>query len=207
MKDSADFQGLEHSADVLEVPLVHLPRFILFPAEGLNLVDAGQVVLQFAVQFAHLFLGNAKIRADFLGEDHAGNQDQGDRRTGDEGQLGIDGQQHDQHAGEGDQIGDRFRDHMGVEQFKIPGVVHHPAHQIAGLLVMEVPQVHALQLVVGPGAQVAHQIPGGFMGQIIAEEAEQDAQQIQPHQHCRQRADLPQARFVNAPFDDARHSG
>ena len=66
MEDRADFQCPEHGADVFEIPFVDLLGFIFLPAEGLNLMDTGKVVLQFAVQFPHLFLGDPEERANLL---------------------------------------------------------------------------------------------------------------------------------------------
>ena len=86
-------------------------------------------------------------------------------------------------------------------------LVKHPAHQIAGLLVVEIAQVHALQLVIGFRAQITHQIPSCLMRQIIAQKPEQHPQQIQRHQRRSQPADGMQAVFIHAAFHNARHSG
>ena len=192
---------------MFKVMLVDFFGFIFLPAEGLDLVDAGEVVLELAVEFAHFLLGNPEEGADFFGKDDAGKEDQGNRRAGDQGQLPVDGQQHDQHAGEGHQVGDGFRNHVGVEQFKVPGVVDNPAHQVAGLLVVEIAQVHVLQLVIGAGPQVAHQVPGRLMGQVVAQEAEEDPQQVQGHQRRGHQADGVQVRLGQALFHQSRHGG
>ena len=96
---------------------------------------------------------------------------------------------------------------MGIKQFKIPGVIHHPAHQVTGLLVVKVSQVHPFQFVIGPGTQIAHQVPGRLMRQVIAQKTEQDPEQVQSHQYRSQRTDLPQARFIHSAFHDPRHGG
>ena len=61
-------------------------------------MDAGEIVLELAVEFAHLCLGDPEEGADFFGENDAGNEDEGNRRAGDEGKLPVDGQQDDQDA-------------------------------------------------------------------------------------------------------------
>ena len=178
MEDRTDLQRLQHRVDMFEILLIHLFRFIFFPPEGLDLMNAGKVVLQFAVQFTHLFLGDPEIRANLLGKDNTGNENQRNRRTRNQGQLCVNGQQYNQHAEECDQVGNRLGDHMGIQQFKVPGIIHHPAHQITGLFVMEISQVHPFQLVIRPGTQIPHQVPGRLMGQVIAQETEQDPQQV-----------------------------
>ena len=207
MEDAAELQGLQHGLDVFKVMLVYLFCFIFLPAEGLDLMNAGEVVLEFAVEFAHFLLGNPEEGADFFGEDDAGKEDEGDRRAGDQRQLPVDGQQHDEYAGESDQVGDGFRDHVGVEQLKVPGVIDDPAHQVAGLLVVEIAQVHMLQLVIGPGAQVAHQVPGSLMGQVVAEEAEEDPQQVQGYQRRGHQADGMQSLLGQAFLHQSCHGG
>ena len=67
--------------------------------------------------------------------------------------------------------------------------------------------MHPLQLVVGLGAQVAHQIPGGLVRQIVAQEPEKDPQQIQAHQDRRQLPDGLQPLLGDTIADDARHPG
>ena len=96
---------------------------------------------------------------------------------------------------------------MGVEQLKIPCIVDNAAHQVTGLLVVEVAKMEAFQLIVGFGAQIAYQKPGGLVGQIVAQEAEHDAQKIQPHQQQRQQTDPAQGGFVHATLHNACGSG
>ena len=207
MKNRADLQGLKHGTDVREILNVHLLRFIFFPAEGLDLVNAGEIVLKLSVQFTHFLLGNPEKWPDLFGKENAGGKDQGKRSAGDQRQFPVDGQQHDEDAQEGDQVCDGFGNHMGIEQFEIPGVVHNPAHQVTGLLVVKIAQVHMLQLVISPGSQIADQIPGSLVGQIIAEKPEENAQQIQPDQRHSEQADGMQAGLIHAGFHNARHGG
>ena len=96
---------------------------------------------------------------------------------------------------------------MGVQQLEIPGVVDDAAHQVAGLLVMEIAQVQPFKLVVGLCAQVAHQEPGGLVGHVIAAEAEQDAQQVQRHKDRRQSEDRLHGCFRHADLNNACHGG
>ena len=207
VKHGAHLQRLQHGADVGEILFVHPLCLIGLPAKGLDFMDARQVVLQLAVQFAHLLLGNAEEGAHLFGEDHAGDENQRDRRAGDQRQPPVDGGQHHQHAHERDQVGDGFRNDVGVEQLKIPGVVDHPAHQVARLLVVEEAQVHPLQLVVGAGAQVAHQVPGRPVGQVVAHEAEQYPQQVQRRQCGGENEDPVQPGLVHAALHHAGHRG
>ena len=207
MKHRADAQGMEHGLDVGEILLVDPLGFVVLPAEGLDLMHARDIVLELAVQLAHLLLGGAEERPHLFGKHKAGSEDQRQRNAGDQRQLGIDGQQHHQYAGEGDEIGDHIRDDVGVEVLKVAGIIDHAGHQVAGLLVMEEAQVEALQLVVDLRAQIAHQVPGGLMRHVIAAEAEEDPQQIQPHQHERQHEDDLHPLRRDALLNDARHGG
>ena len=170
-------------------------------------MHAGDIVLQLAVQFAHLLLGDAEIGPHLFGKHETGGQDQRQRDGRDQRELSVDGQQHHQHAGEGDEIGDHIRNDMGVEQLKIPGIIDHAGHEVAGLLVMKEAQVETFQLVVGLRAQVAHQIPGSLVSNVIAAKAEQNPQQIQSHQGKGQQQDGLHALRGDAPFHDARHGG
>ena len=207
MEDGAETQGEKLGVHLLEVLLVHLLRLIVLPAEGLDLMEAGQVILELAVELARLLLGQAEIGPHLLGEDHPGKEDQGDGGAGDEGQLPVDGQQDDQHPQEGHQIGEALRDDVGIELLEIPGVVHHPAHEVAGLLVVEIAQVHPFQLVVGPGAQVPHQVPGRLVGQIIAQKAEQHPEQVKRDKNSGKRIDLIETGLIHTVFHDPGHGG
>ena len=207
MKDGADFQGFQHGNYMLKIPFIDAAGFIGFPAECLYLMNPGKVVLQLSVKLAHFLLGNAEIRTDLLREDHPGEQNQRNGRTGDDGKLPVDGQQNDQDAGKGDQVGDGLRDHVGVQKLEVARVIHNPAHKIPGLLVMKIAQMHMLQLVIGPGSQITHQIPGGFVRQVIAQKTEQDTQQIQADQDHRKRPDPGERSPVDAIADDPRHLG
>ena len=115
MEYRADLQGLQHGAHVLEIALIHTLGLVFLAPEGLDLVNAGQVVLQLGVQLTHLLLGDPEEGPYLFREDHTGDHDQRDRRTSDQGQLPVDDQQDDQGATEGDQIGDGLRNHVGVE--------------------------------------------------------------------------------------------
>ena len=75
---------------------------------------------------------------------------------------------------------------MGIKQFKIPGIIYHTAHQIAGLLVMEKSQIQTLQFIIHPASEIPHQIPGCLMCQIIAEEPENHPEKIQRQQQQRE---------------------
>ena len=68
MKNSTDFQGLQHGADMFKIPFVHTFRFVFLAAEGLNLMNSGQIILKFSIQFSHFFLGDTEIWPDFFGE-------------------------------------------------------------------------------------------------------------------------------------------
>ena len=207
MEHGADLQRLQHGADVFEVPRVHLPGFIFFPPEGLDLMNAGEIILQFPVQLAHFLLGDPEIGPDLFGEHKSGGEDQRERRAGNQRQFPVDGQQDDQDPRKGNQVGDRLRNQMRVKQFEITGVIHDPAHQVAGLLIMEITQVHMLQLVVGSGPQIAHQIPGGLVGQIVAQKPEQDPEQVQTDQHGRKDQNGTHAFFIHTRLHDSRHVG
>ena len=58
MKNGADLQGLEHGPDMIKILLIHAPGFISVPAERLNLVYPGEIVLEFSTQFTHFLLGH-----------------------------------------------------------------------------------------------------------------------------------------------------
>ena len=152
-------------------------------------MNAGQIVLQPRVQLAHALLGHLEKGSYLFGKDHTRNQDQRDREAGDQRQLPVDREQDRKYAGEGHQIGDQLRDDMGVEQFKISGIVHHPAHQVARLLVMEKAEIKALQPVIQPPPQISHQVPGRLVGQVVAQEPKQHPQQIQAEQDQGEGAD------------------
>ena len=119
VEDGADLQRLKHGADVVEVLFVDASGLVFLPSEGLDLVDAGKVVLQLSVEFAHFGLGYAEEEAHLFRKDDAGDQDQRDRGAGDQRQFRVDGQQHDQHAGKGREVRDGLRDHMGVKQLEV----------------------------------------------------------------------------------------
>ena len=94
---------------------------------------------------------------------------------------------------------------MGIEKFEIAGVVDDPAHQVAGLLVVEESQMHAFQLVIGPGPQVADQIPGSLVSHVVAHKAEKDPGKIKTDQDQCQIPDLDQTVFIHAFLNDAGH--
>ena len=104
-------------------------------------------------------------------------------------------------------FGDRLGDHVRIEKLKITGIIDDAAHQVTGLLVMEEAQVHTLQLVIDFGTEIADQVPGRLMCQIIAHKTKKDAQQVQPEQDQYQYADRFQARLRHAGGDDAGHPG
>ena len=174
MENRADLQGIEHRVYMLKVAFIDSAGLVFLPAEGLDLMNAGEIVLQLAVQLAHLLLLDSEEGTNLFGEEKAGDDDQRDGGAGDQRELPVDRQQDDQRSREGNEVGDGFRNHVGVEQLKIPGVIDDSAHQITGLLVVEEAKMHTLDLVVGLGAEIAHQVPGGFMGQVVAQEPEQD---------------------------------
>ena len=74
---------------------------------------------------------------------------------------------------------------MRIEKFEISSVIYDAAHQISGLLVMEISDVHPLKLVIGPGSEVPHQIPRRFVRQIIAQESEQYPEQVKRQKNAR----------------------
>ena len=137
MENSTGSQRPEHGGDLFKILLPYPFAIVLFLAEGLDFMQAGQAVLELGIQFAHAFLGSLEVGTYDFGEDHTGAENQGNGAAGDQRQFPVDGQKNNQHAGESHHIGDDFGNHMGVQQLKIPGIVDHPAHQIAGLLVME----------------------------------------------------------------------
>jgi hypothetical protein len=71
---------------------------------------------------------------------------------------------------------------MGDEGFYAVGVVYHPGHELARLLVVVVLKGKGLQLVVNLKAHIGHKLPGGDMGIIRTYEGENPL----PHIHNRQ---------------------
>ena len=207
MKDRAQLQGVEHGPYVVEVFLVDAAGLVFLTAERLDLVDAGEVVLELAVQFAHFLLRNAEVRPDLFGKDHAGDQNEGDRRAGDEREFRVDGEQDDEHPCEGHEMRDRLGNDVRVEQLEIAGVVHDAAHQVTGLLVVEIAEMHVFELVVDFCPEVADQIPGRLVRHVAAHEAEGNAQKIESDQDQREAEDLLPAFFGDAPLHDPRHGG
>ena len=102
---------------------------------------------------------------------------------------------------------DGFRNHVCIQKLKVPGVIDHAAHEVAGLLVVEIAQVHAFQLVICLGPKVAHQKPRGLVGKIIAHKAEENAEKIEEDEDQRQGADLTEACVIHTPADNAGHGG
>ena len=56
MEYGTDLQRFQHCSDMVEVLFIDLSGFVFLAAEGLDLVNAGEIVLQLAVEFAHLRL-------------------------------------------------------------------------------------------------------------------------------------------------------
>lgn len=168
MEYGAGAQRAEHGAYLFKVFLFYLFIFEFFLAEGLDFVQAGKVILELGIQFTHAFLGSLEERAHFLGKNYAGKENQRNRAAGNQRQLPVYHKKNDEDARKGHQVGDHFGYHMCIKQFKIPGVIYYPAHQISGLLIMEEAQIQMLQLVIHPAAQIPYQVPGSFMRQIIA---------------------------------------
>ena len=207
VEDGAGPQGPEHGGDLGQVFLLDPSALILFLAEGLDFVKTRQAVLELGIQFAHALLGSFEEGTDDFGEYHAGQQDQRDGAAGDQRQLPVDGEQDHQNANKSGYIGENIGDHMGVQQFEVTGVVDHTAHQITGLLVVEKAKIQTLELVVQTAAQIAHQMPGGLVGQVVAAEPEQDAEQIKSQQPQGQTDDLVQSCFIQACAHKAGHGG
>ena len=57
---------------------------------------------------------------------------------------------------------------MGIEKFKVSGIIDDSAHEITGLFIVEITDVHSLKLIICAGSQISHQMPGRFVCQIIA---------------------------------------
>ncbi len=47
-------------------------------------------------------------------------------------------------------------------------VVDDATHQVTGLFVVEIPDVHPLEFIVCPCAEIAHQVPCRLMGEVVA---------------------------------------
>ena len=207
VKYRAGPEGPKHGRHLLKVLHPDPLTFVALLAEGLDLVQARQAVLQLGIQLAHALLGSPEEGPDDFGKYHTGSQDQRNGGAGNQRQAPVDGQENGQNTAEGHDIGDHFRNHVGIQQLKIPGVVDHTAHQVAGLLVMEEAKVQTLELVIQPAAQIAHQIPGRFVGQIAAQKAEKDPQQIQHQQRQGQLHDCGQGGIIHSPLHHAGHGG
>ena len=67
--------------------------------------------------------------------------------------------------------------------------------------------MHALQFVIDLRTQIAHQIPGCFMGKVIAEESEEYSGKIQYDKYCRKKSYASHACFIHATLHDSRHGG
>ena len=207
MEDRAGAESPQHGHNLLHALVADAGALVLFLAEGLDLMETGEAVLQLRVQLAHDLLRGAEERAHDLGENDAGDQDQRDREAGDQRQLPVDGQQDHEHADKCDEVRDDVRDHVRVEEFKISRVVDDAAHQIAGLLVVEEAQVQALQLVVQAASKVAHEVPRRPVCKVVAQEAEQHTEQVQPQKQECQLPDGGEGRLVDALLHDPGHGG
>ncbi len=207
VEQRAGAECAEHRGDLQETLGLYALSLVLLLTERLDLVEAGEAVLQLRVELAHRLLRSAEEGADHLGEDHAGDQDQRDRCAGDERQFPVDREEDDEHSDKCYQVGDDVGDHMRVQQFKIARVVDDAAHQVTGLLVVEEREVEALQLVVEAAAEVADEVPRGAVREIVAQEAEEHAQQIEAEQVEREAAYGRERIAVHALAHDTGHLG
>ena len=136
---------------------------------------AREIILKLTAELAHLLLGYLEVRPYFFGKDQSGYEDQRERCAGNERKFCIDGKKHDEHAQESHDIGYALGDHMCIEEFEITGIIDDPAHQVAGLLIMKIPQMHALKLVIGLCPKITDQVPGSFVSKVVTQESEKDA--------------------------------
>ena len=128
MKYGTGPQRTEHSPYLLIVFLFYQSAFEFFLSEGLDFMKPRQIILQFGIQFAHTSLGCLKERPHLFCEYYAGKQDQRNGTAGNQCQPPVNDQQNKEHPCKGYQIRYHFRNHVGIKQLKIPGIVHHPAH-------------------------------------------------------------------------------
>ena len=50
----------------------------------------------------------------------------------------------------------------------VMGGCQDPAHEVSGLLVVEIPEMHVLELVIGLGAEISHKMPCRLMSHVVA---------------------------------------
>ena len=94
---------------------------------------------------------------------------------------------------------------MSIKKFKITGIIHNPAHQVTGLLVMEISKMHMFQLVICSCPEISDKIPGCFMRKKVAQIPEEDPKQIEDYKDDREDADPVKSAYRNTGFHDARH--
>ena len=117
----------------LLVILLRSAIFQLWPKDWISCTEPLSCSLAFIRPWTLLRL---KTGAPFR-EHNAGEKNERDGAAGDERQPPIDREQNQKHPAEGDEVRDELRDHMGIEELKIPRVIDDAAHEIARLLIME----------------------------------------------------------------------
>ena len=168
-------------------------------------------ILKLSAELALLLPGGSEQRLYLFGKQYPAYQYERYRETREQRQPGVDGEQYQQHSGESDEVRHQVRDDVRVQKLEIPRVVDDAAHKVSGLFVVEEREVQSLHLVIYFPAHVTDQVPGRPVSHVVAQEAENDPEQIQKQYLDGEHPDRPQVRLPYTAAHNTRerreHSG
>ena len=161
--------------------LVELGLLARFTREGLDHLDAGQVLLQDGVEGGDFLLHLGEQGLADGAEEHEQHQRHRHDPQGDQRQAGIGGEDDDQGAAEQDDRPDQLQQALADEHTQLFDIVGGADHQLPGLVAVVVREGQALDF----GVQVVAQVEGDALrvalGPVGLQEGEHAAQDGEEH--------------------------
>jgi len=178
VKHGHQAQRVQERVPIADDPGPHTVRLRLLPGEGLDLADPRQVVVEGGVQFPQCDLALAERGPHVAGKPAHREHDERDGDHREERELPAHAHEDSCDAGEHEHVDEHVGDGVGDELLQEVGVVDHPRHELARLLVLVEAERQALEVAVHVVAHVGDHVPASDVGSVGARELHQGAQDV-----------------------------